>query len=485
MNNITMLPLNQLEHHPDNPRLDLGDLTELTESIRSQGVLQNLTVVPGHMMSKEEYVRAARAEGVSSAIAENGYRQMTTEDKWASDGYTVVIGNRRMEAAKLAGLAEVPCVITNMDYNTQIATMLTENMHRADLTLYEQAQGIQMMMDLGLTQGQISEMTGFSRTTIKRRAEMARLDKETLKDKCTQLTMDDMDQLTKIRDIEKRNELLKAAGTDNFKWKITSAITEQKREDNYNQIKYILQQAGCIEKSTRGITDFWQKYEYLPYSTHITLDDYKAGENILPEDDRQLYFFKEYSCVRFWAEPRKKTASADEAEEPEEMSEEEIALKEKEEEIRKAWERLQEVERQAKESREEFIKTLAVKQKDSRKALDWMIISLAVGFTTDAFATLTPDEAEEAEDEDLFYLKWTREQINTNPTFYAQIMNKTFFDDQRCVRNWWRDSKKPEYDRNLAIITGYEWLEDFGYRISDDERAYLDGTLDCYGKAEE
>ena len=189
--------------------------------------------------------------------------------------------------------------------------------------------------------------------------------------------------------------------------------------------------------------------------------------------------------MRFWAEQRKKTASADEAEEPEEMSEEEIALKEKEEEIRKAWERLQEVERQAKESREEFIKTLAVKQKDSRKALDWIIISLAVGFTTDAFAMLTPDEAEEAEDEDLFYLKWTREQINTNPTFYAQIMNKTFFDDQRCVRNWWRDSKKPEYDRNLAIITGYEWLEDFGYKISDDERAYIDGTLECYREAEE
>lgn len=484
MNNITMLPLNQLEHHPDNPRLDLGDLTELTESIRSQGVLQNLTVVPGHMMSKEEYVRAARAEGVSSAIAENGYRQMTTEDKWASDGYTVVIGNRRMEAAKLAGLEEVPCVISDMDYNTQIATMLTENMHRADLTLYEQAQGIQMMMDLGMTQGQISELTGFSRTTIKRRAEMARLDKETLKEKCTQLTMDDMDQLTKIRDMDKRNELLKAAGTDNFKWKITSAITEQKREDNYNQIKYILQQAGCIEKSTNGMKDFWQKYEYLPYSTSINLENYKAGENILPEDERQLYFFKEYSYVRFWAE-KLKQAPADEDEEPEEPSAEEIARREEEEAVRGAWARMNEVEKQAKENREDFIKTLTVKQKDNRKALGWMIISLAVGFPADALGILSPDEAENAEDEDLFYLKWTKEQVDTNPTFYAEIMNKAFFDDQSCVMNKWRTSQKPEYSRNLAMITGYEWLEDFGYRISDDERAYLDGTLDCYGKAEE
>ena len=121
MNEITMIPVDQLIHHPHNPRLDLGDLTELTESIRSQGVLQNLTVVP-----------EAEFPG--------------------DDHYLVVIGNRRMEAAKLAGLAEVPCVISDMDFNTQIATMLTENMHRTDLTLYEQAQGIQMMMDLGLSQ---------------------------------------------------------------------------------------------------------------------------------------------------------------------------------------------------------------------------------------------------------------------------------------------------------------------------------------------
>ena len=485
MNEITMIPVDQLIHHPNNPRLDLGDLTELTESIRSQGVLQNLTVVKGHMMTKEEWIEAARAEGATKISAESSY---DPENAWVSDGYTVVIGNRRMEAAKLAGLAEVPCVITNMDYNTQIATMLTENMHRTDLTLYEQAQGIQMMMDLGLSQGQISEMTGFSRTTIKRRAEMARLDKETLKEKCTQLTMDEMDLLTKIRDIDKRNELLKEAGTNNFKWKVMSAVSEQKMQDTYNQVKYILKQAGCIEKNVRGIEDFWGKYEYLPYATRINLDNYKAGENILPEDERQLFFFREYGFVRFWAEKRKVTVSADEdeePEEPEELSEEEIQRRQEAEEVRKVWMELEEIEEQAKESREEFIKTLTVKQKDSRKALDWMIVSLAVGFTADAMGTLSPDEAEDAEDEDLFYLKWTREQVDTNPTFYAELMNKAFFDDQSCVMNKWRRGCKPEYSRNLAMITGYEWLEDFGYPISDEERAYLDGTLDCYGKAEE
>ena len=222
MNEITMIPVDLLIHHPDNPRKDLGDLTELTESIRVNGVMQNLTVIP-----EAEYP--------------------------GDDHYRVVIGNRRMEAAKLAGLAEVPCVISDMDYNTQISTMLMENMQRADLTVYEQAQGFQMMMDLGYTEGQISEMTGFSRTTVKRRVEMAKLDKETLKEKCKQLTMNDIDKLMKVKDLDKRNELLKDAGTSNFNWNVEREIKEQDRAENYQLIRDILLQAGCVERNIRGI----------------------------------------------------------------------------------------------------------------------------------------------------------------------------------------------------------------------------------------
>ena len=199
MNRIEMIPVTQLLHHPDNPRLDLGDLTELAESIRNQGVLQNLTVVP-----------EAEFPG--------------------DDHYLVVIGNRRMEAAKMAGLAEVPCVVSEMDYKTQVATMLMENMQRKDLTVYEQAQGFQMMMDLGMTEGELSEITGFSRTTVKRRVEMAKLDKETLKEKCAQLTIDELDQLAKIRDVKKRNQIFKKyAGSSSFKWQVESAIDDEKK----------------------------------------------------------------------------------------------------------------------------------------------------------------------------------------------------------------------------------------------------------------
>lgn len=54
--------------------------------------------------------------------------------------------------------------------------MLLENMQRSDLTVYEQAQGFQMMLDLGESISDISEKTGFSETTVRRRVKLLELD---------------------------------------------------------------------------------------------------------------------------------------------------------------------------------------------------------------------------------------------------------------------------------------------------------------------
>lgn len=88
------ISIEKLCPHPDNPRKDLGDITELAESIKAQGILQNLTVVP--------YI------GEVTGMPIEGL-------------YRVVIGHRRLAAAKLAGLKEVPCAITDMTPQEQIA----------------------------------------------------------------------------------------------------------------------------------------------------------------------------------------------------------------------------------------------------------------------------------------------------------------------------------------------------------------------------
>lgn len=49
-----MLPVSAIYPHPDNPRKDVGDVTELADSIKKRGILQNLTVMPGHWLTMDE-----------------------------------------------------------------------------------------------------------------------------------------------------------------------------------------------------------------------------------------------------------------------------------------------------------------------------------------------------------------------------------------------------------------------------------------------
>ena len=171
---IKNIEISRIHPHYNNPRKELGDLTELAESIKKTGILQNLTVVPWF-----------------SNITKSGADDPVKQEEM---GYIAVIGHRRLAAAKLAGLKEVPCVISDMSYSEQIATMLLENMQRNDLTLYEQAEGFQMMLDLGESVGDISEKTGLSTTTVRRRVKLLDLDKEKFRQ-----PVDDTDGLQYIR----------------------------------------------------------------------------------------------------------------------------------------------------------------------------------------------------------------------------------------------------------------------------------------------
>lgn len=181
-NTIVMLSASELHPHPNNPRKDLGDLTELSDSIKRNGVMQNLTVVP-------------REAG----------------------GYTLIIGHRRCAAAKLAGLTVLPCVIAELTEREQVGIMLCENMQRADITPYEQAESMQLMLDLGDTVAEIAEKTGFTKKTVKDRLKLAKLDSQKLKKACErQVTLAELLKVAELSDENERNAVLAKAGTNNF-----------------------------------------------------------------------------------------------------------------------------------------------------------------------------------------------------------------------------------------------------------------------------
>ena len=201
MADIVMIPIDRLNPHPDNPRKDLGDLTELTESIRAKGVLQNLTVVPYYSKVQKRVM-----EGL----------------------YTILIGHRRAAAAKEAGLTELPCTVVDMSYEDQIATMLVENIQRSDLTLYEEAKGFQMMLDLGKSVAEVSAMSGFSETTVRRRVKLAAFDEKKFKKAVERgATLFDFAKLDEVEDPAVRDELLNVIGKPDFKNELAYALKKQ------------------------------------------------------------------------------------------------------------------------------------------------------------------------------------------------------------------------------------------------------------------
>ena len=256
---LVYIPIEQLYSPPDNPRKDLGDLTELADSIKANGVLQNLTVVP----------RMVKGE--------------ITGDTWQK-GYTVVIGHRRLAAAKLAGLKELPCVITDMDLRTQVQTMLMENIQRSDLTLYEQAQGFQMMLDLGDSIDEIARKSGFSQTTVRRRVKLLELDQEKFKASVSRGAnlMDYMD-LDKIEDPELKNEVLEAVGTNNFRQKLASAIeTEKSRKLIAERVQALSAFATQVEKADQSTMRYVRNYGTWNKKDEVTRPD---------DADTVAYFF--------------------------------------------------------------------------------------------------------------------------------------------------------------------------------------------------
>ena len=124
MADITYIPIRQLYPHPDNPRKELGDLSELAASIKENGVYQNLTVIPGHYLNSREYIRKCVDEGGDAAAAAAAW---TPKAVWSSEDYTIIIGHRRAAAAQQAGLYELPCAIVEMDEREQMQTMMVEN----------------------------------------------------------------------------------------------------------------------------------------------------------------------------------------------------------------------------------------------------------------------------------------------------------------------------------------------------------------------
>lgn len=127
-----VIAIDKIEPNPEQPRVELGDLTELSSSIKEKGVLEPLLV---------------------KSIG-NG--------RWM-----IVAGERRWRASNLAGLQEVPCIELDIDEKGVAEIALIENLQRKDLTIWEEADGLKALAEkFGYKQEKIAKKISKSRTTV-------------------------------------------------------------------------------------------------------------------------------------------------------------------------------------------------------------------------------------------------------------------------------------------------------------------------------
>lgn len=430
---ITNIPIEKLNPHPDNPRKNLGDLTELAESIKANGIFQNLTVVPN-----------------------------------ADDTYTIIIGHRRKSAAEIAGLKELPCAIVEMSEKQQLSTMLLENMQRSDLTVYEQAQGFQLMLDLGESVENISKQTGFSKTTIYHRVHLLDLDQEEFKkSQEREVTINDYIKLEQIKNPEQKNEALKFVGTSQFDWKVQSILDAEKRKEQELKV-YEYLQTVAVEITE----DETKNYEYQDWVRKSDLELAKSDiENIKEEyPDETLYFcWSHYNC-NLYTEQREDTEETDS-----EDSEQERKIQEIKDKMLSASKTMQTL-------RKNFIKNYTGK----KEHLDFLLQKL-IGCTlvkTENYFDIG-NYGISRNIAKLMGIKVDEDRypVLMNQTDYEELFKKDKIKLLLLILYVQLDedgqsyySYYGEYRKNEKLDLLYEVLETLGYILADEEKAFQDGT---------
>lgn len=461
-NKIVMIPIGELEHHPENPRKDLGDLSELTESIRKNGIYQNLTVVPD--MDKAKYM--------------------------------VIIGNRRMEAAKAAGMADLPCVISDMDHKEQIATMLEENMQRQDLTVFEQAQGFQMMMDLGYTAKQISEKTGFSEKTVKDRIKLTKFNQKKFSEAVNNgATLFDLIEISKLKNKRDQNEVLESAGTDNFRYKLQRKLKDQKFEEDKERLEPI------VKEFAEPLPEKWSYTNYQEiYNPDLRMD---KKEDALRKTIKKatkghegpfFYQFRQYSDtghVEIYF--RRCAAGGSMSDEQKTERQRSIARGKHVRKVKGYW-------AQAYDLRKDFIANYTTSTNGiGMTTIGKLIAKYALSAKSNWGGEVLPKNHEWDGKYIREVLGLQQEEYEEKRTIWEMLEGRNDIPQIRAVIAWicgggifWPDDPEhglyDSYDGKYSagsyqangIKELYQFLEEIGYQMSDMEKQLMDGTHECY-----
>lgn len=158
-----MISIDRIDPNPNQPRYELGDITELVQSIKEKGVIEPLIV------------------------------------RSSAGRHQIISGERRYRAAIEAGLQEVPCIEREASDSEALELALVENLQRKDLTPFEEADGFHVLCDkFGHTHEEVARKIGKARTSVTETIRLSDIP-ERLREQCRRA------------DIEARSVLLQIA----------------------------------------------------------------------------------------------------------------------------------------------------------------------------------------------------------------------------------------------------------------------------------
>ena len=194
-----MIFIEQIDPNPEQPRVEFGDLTELTSSVKEKGILEPLLVKPS---------------------AQKG--------RWM-----IIAGERRWRAAKAAGLKEVPCIELDVDEAAVAEIALIENMQRKDLTPWEEADGLAALCHrYGYTHEEVSRKVGKSRSTVTEAITLAAIP-EGIREECRRADINVKSLLLQVvrqPDAKSMQEMISILAGKEFTRDEARALIRQRRE---------------------------------------------------------------------------------------------------------------------------------------------------------------------------------------------------------------------------------------------------------------
>lgn len=259
VNKVVLIPVSEIVSNPAQPRtlFDIDELNSLAESIRENGILQPLTV------------------------RINAHAQ-----------YELIAGERRLKAAQIAELTEVPCIVVETDARQSAVLALLENIQRQDLNFFEEARAISnLIVEWNVTQEEASRRLGKAQSTVANKLRLLKLtDQQQVKILDAGLTERHARAILKINDPIMTEKVIYYVAAKHLNVKQTEEYIEsilkeeQKSRRNYihvikdvrlflntiNKAIETMQNAGVPAKAEKR-----EQEDCIEYIVRIPLENYK------------------------------------------------------------------------------------------------------------------------------------------------------------------------------------------------------------------